>query len=556
MALLLPTRNPLAYPAGVAPGFDPTHVAGKSVEFSAISVGGNFINLFSGIPGTITGSPTPKIDGKIGVSTTLAGEGSTNQIGFINPDLAAYSGVTYAAILILSSIGTSAQGVVANGNGTSSSIRFASTTGIFTFVLGGVAATASILAANANVPYFVAASWDGSIIKYLLADLSKGLVLTDTKVFSHAGVGPAGGFIVGNSSAQTQGLGGSIATAMYGPGVLSMSQLLQWAADPWSFWYPDRGIDDFMVGGAGANAYTLAVNPGLYGFTGEQVVPASARKLYPVQGVFAWAGKSVGVASQRKIAASQGVFSLTGEPIVPAAQRKIAAAQGVFSLTGESIAPAAQRKASASPGIFSWTGEPIIPAAQRKSTLSPGVYSLTGEAVTFKAARAIAAATGIYALTSPDITITKSGVGSFTLVVGTGFFSLAGKSISAIAARKLTLVDGVFAWTGEAIGVAAGRKMAAAQGIYSMTGEAVGTQRGYGFVAQPGIFSLSGKAISFRWIHVMAAATGKFSFNGQPVGLTKGSGVHIIAQPALSGIDGSVLLKGYNGTVTLKGWVN
>ena len=57
MALLLPTRNPLAYPAGVAPGFDPTHVAAKNTLISGIAVGNTYVNLLTGKTPTISGTP-------------------------------------------------------------------------------------------------------------------------------------------------------------------------------------------------------------------------------------------------------------------------------------------------------------------------------------------------------------------------------------------------------------------------------------------------------------------------------------------------------------------
>ncbi len=64
---LLYRRNPLAFP-GRAPGFDPIHPAASSAVISAISSGGNFVNLINGNSGTLTGTPTASIDGTIGAT--------------------------------------------------------------------------------------------------------------------------------------------------------------------------------------------------------------------------------------------------------------------------------------------------------------------------------------------------------------------------------------------------------------------------------------------------------------------------------------------------------
>jgi hypothetical protein len=77
-----PRRNPLAYPAGVAPGFDPSHLAAAPTKTIAVVASGatNWRNIQTGQVGVLVGlTPwTPLIDGVIGP----APKGSNNNAGY------------------------------------------------------------------------------------------------------------------------------------------------------------------------------------------------------------------------------------------------------------------------------------------------------------------------------------------------------------------------------------------------------------------------------------------------------------------------------------------
>src|SRR4051812_30138987 len=88
MSLLLARRKiiarpsgPFAYP-GIAPGFDPSHVAAQNIRFSGAAASNGFASILTGAPSSLLGVPTNKIIGLIGptrVYTSVQGDRFTGQ---------------------------------------------------------------------------------------------------------------------------------------------------------------------------------------------------------------------------------------------------------------------------------------------------------------------------------------------------------------------------------------------------------------------------------------------------------------------------------------------
>src|SRR6516164_3616720 len=154
----------LAFPCGVAPGFDPTHPAAASTLLSAIASGGNMVSIVGkpGVAAGLTSTPTAVIDVKIGPATTYAQGGGQNSAwaGFATNTPSAF---TMAAICVPVTHGGAAQCLVYDNpsgtGGTKSGLLWNNTGvakwGISTSSFISTSTTPNVVV---GVPYFVAAS--------------------------------------------------------------------------------------------------------------------------------------------------------------------------------------------------------------------------------------------------------------------------------------------------------------------------------------------------------------------------------------------------------------
>jgi hypothetical protein len=124
------------------------------------------------------------------------------------------------------------------GSGTNLSLG---SSGIVQARLGGTGVVCTLPALAANTSYFIALSGvsaTGFNVAY--TNLSTGQMFSQF-VSSVSPTSLNGTLTVGNIGALDRFFNGSVAAAMYSNSFMSLAQLNQWAADPWSFWYPDRG---------------------------------------------------------------------------------------------------------------------------------------------------------------------------------------------------------------------------------------------------------------------------------------------------------------------------
>lgn len=130
------------------------------------------------------------------------------------------------------------------GNG----VAFAYNVGSINAFVNSGAVSHDFLSVALNVPYFVAISIDSSNTWNAVAtNLMTGQIRAATK-FATATVPSAGtGICHGNSYNHNQPLNGYLAVSMYSNKGMTLADMLQWAADPWSYWYPDN-TDDEIVG--------------------------------------------------------------------------------------------------------------------------------------------------------------------------------------------------------------------------------------------------------------------------------------------------------------------
>ena len=234
MPLIYPVRNPLAYPGG-NPGFDPAHFAGgPRIRFSGVATGSGFSSILTGVKMPLVGAIVP-MQSQIGplVGTTVGSVNAYTQApiqndiapsAFTTATILQYTGhntnswATYFSILSYN-MGLDIVWYSMNNYGTNSSVPF------------------SFSAGN---PYFVVLTCISNTVRILLKNLNTGTLKT------YIGTGPtilpditSSYVYIGGGGPSTSALLGGVAAFMYSVNnPLTPIQLLQWAQDPWSFWYP------------------------------------------------------------------------------------------------------------------------------------------------------------------------------------------------------------------------------------------------------------------------------------------------------------------------------
>lgn len=237
----------LAFPGGL-PGFDPTHLVASKLLFSGISTcnQAQVLDLLTGRKaGTTLGVPTSSTDGVIGPS--ISGPAGSNA-GFNFTNYAANCPVNQpfalgCMIRTPSTFATSAEALVGYGAEADAGgfyLRITQTTGTLgSTAPAGTAAGVSSFALVTNTPYFVAASSDAvGVTNYLALNLATGQIFTATSTKTASAASANGTININEESGR--GMYGSASHWMITLQYQPMAALLQWAADPWPFWYPQK----------------------------------------------------------------------------------------------------------------------------------------------------------------------------------------------------------------------------------------------------------------------------------------------------------------------------
>jgi hypothetical protein len=286
--LLLPQRNPLAFPAGYAPGFDPSHVASSGISKAStgnvapvinsfIAQGGNAISIAGlntpGKAGAISGSIASALDASIGPCVNFAT--GANRIQFSTIIRTNYT-LTYAAIVKFNSLGIGNYLYYEDPNASGLVFRYNSSGGWYSYYFTGSSPAGGYLLSSSDVPYFIAFSsfYDGANLSanFLTRRLDTGQISTGTQTPLATTTSASAQNItnvIGNASGASQGC--KTAAVCLSNIYLSMQQLLSWAQDPWSFWYPQTPsvVPDYTQFGypafnPGTNTFRLRFGIGNY----------------------------------------------------------------------------------------------------------------------------------------------------------------------------------------------------------------------------------------------------------------------------------------------------
>lgn len=240
--------NPLAYPAGYAPGYNPSHIAAGGTRFSGISVPGNFLNILSGKVGTLSGTPTWAVKSYVGPVTYF----TSSSASFTGQSTANDEACTIGTIVypinqnnscVFSSSGDNAGWRTIHGG-------FGAIN--YQLVAGGVAVTINTgdLVPGEYSPWFLATSAGLSTSCYVVKNLANGKTRFAESTGPGSTLASNGTYMVG-ANTFGQNYYGGIAAVMFSGRYNSLQSLLQWAADPWSFWYPNPGDNWIAAQAAG-----------------------------------------------------------------------------------------------------------------------------------------------------------------------------------------------------------------------------------------------------------------------------------------------------------------
>lgn len=421
-----PPSNPnlLAFPSGSAPGFDPSHIAaGGIVRASGIANGANFFNPVDGTKGTPTALGIGSILlGSIGPAVTNSTAGkNVKMTTSVTPLDAA---LTLAAIAQFTTVGVVAQNMVQTDSNGAGWVLRAQNIG-FTFLGVGGSSLVSTLVPSINVPYFVVGSgWSGGAA-LVIVNLQTGAVYSYTSSAAFSSSGSTGQVLFAGDAANKP-LNGAQACGMYSNKFNSLQTLLRWAVDPWAFWYPRNHLDDCLVsygnrltstisGGIIINAYSLAVDAGIFSMTGEAAALAAARQLVANTGYYSLTGEPITEAAARKLALNCGFFAMTGEAIGLKASRALALNTGLFAMTGEPVTVIAARKLGLATGFYQFTGEAETLARGRNLSMNTGFFSFAGESVVVMVSRGMPLPTGYFGVNGIPVTLSRTGTG--TLII-------------------------------------------------------------------------------------------------------------------------------------------
>jgi hypothetical protein len=271
-------KRGLRFPGYLRPGFDKAHPCAGGTWLSAIPVTtNNFIDLLTGMQGAAnTAFPIggTKVRAYIGPAAGLDNSTGNQGVTFgaggslVTP-VTPYP-ATLAAIFTATALVNGNQTPIANGSGGNIQLGIYSNT--FQINRWNASNDNTSFTPTAGVPYFLACTTDNvatTVIVWTRLDTGKIQYYTAT---------PASGIsattfeaVIGYTSGGNP-MDGFVGPVMISTAVNTLGNMLRWAADPWSFWYPNGqavAFDADLVskvasapaGGPAPSLTTLGVGP-------------------------------------------------------------------------------------------------------------------------------------------------------------------------------------------------------------------------------------------------------------------------------------------------------
>jgi hypothetical protein len=146
-----------------------------------------------------------------------------------------------------------------------------------------------------------------------------------------------------------------------------------------------------------------------------------------------------------------------------------------------------------------------------------GTYTLSGKAVNFKLGHRLVAATATYTLTGKAITFLRG----LRVGAAVGSYTLAGQSIALKVGRRLVATTGTYTLTGNAVTFVHQPPITllARPGVFVLSGQPANLLVQRKLFLAAGTFTLSGQAVALTVVHRLVAAQGTYTLTGQTVNL-------------------------------------
>lgn len=263
-------RRPTSFPSGIVASINQRHPASKNLVFSGVAQGGNFRSVKDGLTGTATAansnSPKAVLDGYLGQAMDAQTQSYTQLLPYIQGNVSTYGDVvTFAAIFRpnLKGYPYSAHNMFIGPSSGSTILSFA--------VGGGNPATYSSTCGYAGaallgglnvfdlVPTFLATSMKTTSGVSRVSDTVLVRLDNGQMYYSFGESASSSNFVTNFSPISVQIGKQSVnyipncfyAATMCSYTKLSPSELLKWANDPWSFWFPQSASNYNVAGSAG-----------------------------------------------------------------------------------------------------------------------------------------------------------------------------------------------------------------------------------------------------------------------------------------------------------------
>jgi len=253
------TTSLVRYPGGT-PKVNAAHPLAQGLRFAGIAAGANAINLTKGNAGTISGTVTGVVDGRIGPCNSFGTTASGIKYSGLGPAQAESIG-TFSVIFYTTTPATE-QYVICNStnSGTGGSVELNS--GIFSLQFSNNTRHFSGISPVANVPYYVLVSYNKNIpiANFVIVRLDNGSVQTATATNAMSMSAGDGGVTWGNRANLSNELLGGVAAGSYSSGVfMGIPEMVQIASAPWSLWYPLNNIPSLSAASPSSISATLSV---------------------------------------------------------------------------------------------------------------------------------------------------------------------------------------------------------------------------------------------------------------------------------------------------------
>jgi len=132
------------------------------------------------------------------------------------------------------------------GSGTTNTSNLSLNSLVVTYFTNGTNNSSTIAALTAGDPYFIAGSFDATNFRFVVTHLKTGKI-TNTSIAGTSNMGFAGTASVNVGGSTSNGCGYLAAVMIIqNPGYsLGNAELIAWASDPWSYWYPPTPEEQF-----------------------------------------------------------------------------------------------------------------------------------------------------------------------------------------------------------------------------------------------------------------------------------------------------------------------